>query len=111
MKSLTRSLAALTATIIASLLAPSTSGKLISEAVITKTLVLLDNWATKETHFLFFKYLSETIGHELEFVMASQGPHSVKHYDQYYYDNIILMAPSIKGKSLHISLLIAFTRE
>ena len=46
MKSFQRAIVAITVTIIASLLASNTSGKLISEAVITKTLVLLDNWAT-----------------------------------------------------------------
>lgn len=28
--------------------------------------------------------------------MADVGPPMVKHYDQFYYDNIILMAPSFK---------------
>ena len=57
---------------------------------------------------MFFKYLSGTIGHELEFVMADQGPQTVKHYDQYYYDNIILMAPSIKGKFIYNRLILVF---
>ena len=34
-------------------LAPA-SAKLISDEVTTKTLVLFDNWATIETHSLFF---------------------------------------------------------
>lgn len=77
--------------------------KLMSEAQITKTLVLLDNWATQETHSLFFKYIQDTLGHEIEFVMANTGPSTaVKHYDQYYFENIIVMSPSIKGKSVKI---------
>ena len=100
MKSLKRDFACFIAATSAIFFAPQTSGKLISEDKLTQTLVLLDNWATIETHSIFFNYLAKTVGHELEFVMASQGPHSVKHYDQYYYDNIILMTPSIKGKSI-----------
>lgn len=30
-----------------------------------KTLVLLDNWATVETHSHFFDHIRETLGHEL----------------------------------------------
>ena len=103
MKSLKRDFACFIAAISLSFFATQSSGKLISDATQTKTLVLLDNWATKETHSIFFNHLANTIGHELEFVMAKDGPHSVKHYDQYYYDNILLMAPSIKGKSTQSS--------
>ena len=69
------------AAILAVLFAPQTSGNLISTNQAVKTLVLLDDWATVETHSIFFNHLAKTIGHELEFVMANQGPHSVKHYD------------------------------
>lgn len=62
--------------------------------------MLLDNWATVETHSTFFDHISKTIGHEIEFVMANQVNLSVKHYDQYYYDNIILMAPSMKENEI-----------
>ena len=34
--------------------------------------MLLDDWATVETHSTFFNYLSKTIGHEIEFEMANQ---------------------------------------
>lgn len=59
---------------------------------------MLDNWATVETHSVFFNHLTERLGHKLEYAMASTGPHIVKHYDEYYFDNIIFMAPSSKGK-------------
>ena len=97
MKLSKRDFALFIAAISAILFVPQTSGKLISEDVQVKTLVLLDNWGTVETHSIFFDHLSKTIGHEIEYVMANQVDLSVKHYDQYYYDNIILMAPSIRG--------------
>ena len=36
---------------------------LISEEEVTKTLVVLDNWATVETHSMFFAHLKDTLGH------------------------------------------------
>jgi len=76
------------------------SGGLISEEHVTKTLVVLDNWATIETHSMFFNHIKDKLGHHIEYAMASTGPHIVKHYDEYYFDNIIFMAPSSKGKLL-----------
>ena len=76
-----------------------TNAGLISEEEVTKTLVVLDNWATIETHSMFFSHLKDKLGHQVEYAMAGTGPHIVKHYDEYYFDNIIFMAPSSKGKS------------
>ena len=75
-----------------------TDAKLILQEHVTKTLIVLDNWAIIETHSVFFKHLKDKLGHKLEFAMASTGPQIVKHYDEYYFDNIIFMAPSSKGK-------------
>ena len=61
-----------------------------------KTLVLLDNWATIETHSIFFETLRKDGGHTLQFEMASSGP-QIKYYEEYFFDNIILMAPSVRG--------------
>ena len=47
---------------------------LIKEDTATKTLVLLDDWATIETHSMFLKHIQEKLGHEVEFAMAEQGP-------------------------------------
>ena len=74
--------------------------KFISEKVETKTLVLLDNWATIETHSIFFDHLRSEIGHQVEFAMADVGPPVVKLYDSFFYDNIILMAPSFKESEI-----------
>ena len=84
----------------------------MSEDVETKTLVLLDNWATIETHSVFFDHLKSEIGHVVEFAMGDVGPPVVKHYDQFFYDNIILMAPSFKeseiAKGLKVNDLLDF---
>ena len=36
----------------------------------SRTLVLLDNYATIETHSLFFRHLEDKLGHHLDFEMA-----------------------------------------
>lgn len=97
---------------------------LIQERVVTKTLVLLDDWAIKETHSKFFEILKYTLGHKLQFAMITEAPQTEGRasYDKYYFKdqvvkettsgesveseegitklhwNIILMAPSVKGK-------------
>jgi len=43
------------------------------------------------------KYLEEKLGHHLTFEMAD-AKIKIKEHDDWVYDNIILMAPSIKGK-------------
>jgi hypothetical protein len=44
------------------LLAGLASGKLVSDEVLTKTLVVLDNWATIGTHSALFNHLF-SLGH------------------------------------------------
>lgn len=76
---------------------------LISEDTATKTLVVLDDWATVETHSILFEHIGKSgkLGHEIEFAMASKGPQGkVKHRDAYYFDNIVLMAPSTKENEM-----------
>ena len=75
---------------------------LISDERATKTLVLVDDWATIETHSAFFDHIKMNLGHEIEYAISTEGPAGkVKHHDAYYFDNIIMMAPSTKGKSQH----------
>jgi hypothetical protein len=57
--------------------------------------VLLDNWATVETHSLFFDHLKTNLGHQMEYAMASEAP-LIKYHDKQYFENIILMTPSVK---------------
>jgi len=78
-------------------LATTVKAGLISETKVTKTLVLVDDWATVETHSLFFDHVKGNLGHEIEYAMANQGPDGkIKHHDAYYFDNIVMMAPSTK---------------
>lgn len=65
-----------------------------------QTLVLLDDWATVETHSLFFDSLRKD-GHNLLFETANPAP-PIKYYEYFFYDNIVLMSPSVKGKYICI---------
>lgn len=60
-----------------------------------RTLVLLDNMATKNTHSIFFSSL-ESRGHQLHFHHAESTSFSLRDFGEYQYDNIIMMAPSAK---------------
>jgi hypothetical protein len=64
----------------------------------SRTLVLLDSYATIETHSLFFRHLEDKLGHHLDYEMADSKV-NFKQFDQWRYENVVLMAPSIKGKS------------
>ena len=61
-----------------------------------QTLVLVDDWSLLQTHSLFFESLRKD-GHSLAFESANPPP-AIKYYESYFFDNIILMAPSVKGK-------------
>lgn len=65
-----------------------------------QSLVLLDDWSIIETHSIFFDSLKKD-GHQLDFQMVNPAP-SIKYYEQYFYDNIILMAPSTKGMQIFV---------
>ena len=80
-----------------------------------KTLVLVDTWATLETHSIFFEHI-KSMGagnHTLEFKLISGNPNDpvgIQQFNKYFYDNIILMAPTVKsfGKDLKIQQLLEF---
>ena len=59
-----------------------------------------------ESHSIFFDHIGQgKLGHEIEFAMANQGPSGkVKHHDAYYFDNIVLMSPSIKENEMAADL-------
>ena len=93
-------------------LASTVKAGLISEQKVTKTLVLVDDWATVETHSLFFDHVRSNLGHEIEYAMASQGPSGkVKHHDAYYFDNMVMMAPSIKESDIAEGLGVTHLNE
>eukprot|EP00347_Sterkiella_histriomuscorum_P002855 403366536 len=60
-----------------------------------QTLVLLDDYSIVESHSIFFDSLTKD-GHSLQYEMISPNPPAIKYYEDYYFDNIILMAPSVK---------------
>lgn len=79
------------------------------------TLVLVDTWATLETHSIFFEHIRAMGGgnHTLEFKLISGSPNEpvgIQQFNKYFYDNIILMAPTVKsfGQDLKIKHLLEF---
>lgn len=58
--------------------------------------MVVDDWGTVETHSEFFGHIKRELGHKVEFSMAA-SVQKFKLHDAYYFDNIVLMTPSIKG--------------
>jgi hypothetical protein len=77
----------------------SSSASLIPKKEGIQTLVLLDDWATIDTHSILFESMKKD-GHHLVFESVSPAP-AIKYYDEFFYDNIILMAPAAKGKIIN----------
>jgi len=105
------------AIIAAGLAAGLASAGLIKEDTATKTLVLLDDWALKESHALFFDHVHTRLGHQVEFAMANEGPQERAGGDEsaLAFRNIILMAPSLKeaevATGFSVDQLVAFMKE
>lgn len=57
------------------------AGGLIKQDTATKTLVLLDDWATIETHSILFDHVMGTLGHQLEFDMPGSTTGRVRSDD------------------------------
>jgi oligosaccharyltransferase complex subunit beta len=74
-----------------------------------RTLVLLDNWAIRETHSVFFKSLRDR-GYELTFKTADDSTLSLVKYGEYLYDNLIIFAPSVEefGGSIDVAAITGF---
>ena len=59
--------------------------------------MLLDDWATVETHSILFDHVKNTLGHEIEYEMTGQSTGRVRPGDGLSkVDNIILLAPTSK---------------
>ena len=58
-----------------------------------KTLVLLDDWHTIDTHSLFFEQI-KSMGYLLEFKMIDDSDIKLTYFGEYLYTNIIYMASS-----------------
>jgi len=78
------------------------AGTFVQEKNQNITLVLVDTWATLETHSIFFEHIKTMGGgnHTLEFKLISGSPNDpvgIQQFNKYFYDNIILMAPTVKS--------------
>jgi len=65
--------------------------------------VILDSWATIETHSVMLRHLEDTLGHQVHYEMADKKIRFREH-EQWLWDNVILMAPSIKESVLDDSI-------
>lgn len=74
--------------------------KMIDESNLSRTLVVLDNWATVETHSRFFDHLSHDLEHEVRFAMMDTEWLEYKELESWRVDNVIFMAPSIKESTI-----------
>jgi len=74
-----------------------------------RTLVVVDTWATLETHSIFFDHIRQmgAGNHTLEFRLISgsaQESQVIQQFNKYLYDNIILMAPTVKSFGLDMKI-------
>ncbi|XP_054776431.1 dolichyl-diphosphooligosaccharide--protein glycosyltransferase 48 kDa subunit [Prosopis cineraria] len=72
-------------------------------------LVLLDDFAIKSSHSLFFKSL-QSRGFDLDFKLADDPKISLQRYGQYLYDGLILFCPTIErfGGSIDAAAILDF---
>jgi len=69
------------------------SSQSLVDAAKQRTLVLLDNSQIRSTHSTFFGALKAQ-GHELTFVEAYENDSPLQKYGDYFYENLIMFAPS-----------------
>lgn len=74
-----------------------------------RVLVLLDNFAIKSSHSLFFKSL-QTRGFDLDFKLADDPKISLQRYGKYLYDALIIFSPTAErfGGSLDQAAIMDF---
>ena len=58
-----------------------------------RTLILVENYGIKESHSIFFGYLSAA-GHDLTYKMADDSTLAVFQFGDLLYDNVVIVAPS-----------------
>jgi len=75
----------------------------------TKTLVLVDTLATRETHSIFLKDLTER-GHQVTVKSADEPSLMLSRYGEHLYDNLVLLCPGVEefGGSLSVEAIVAF---
>ncbi|KAK9286013.1 hypothetical protein L1049_025216 [Liquidambar formosana] len=74
-----------------------------------RILVLLDDFAFKSSHSIFFNSL-QTRGFELDFKLADDPKITLQRYGQYLYDALILFSPTAErfGGSLDLAAVVDF---
>ncbi|KAL7231951.1 hypothetical protein ACSBR2_010049 [Camellia fascicularis] len=74
-----------------------------------RILVLLDDFALKSSHSIFFKALQNR-GFELDFKLADDRQINLQRYGQYMYDGLVLFAPNTErfGGSLDLADVLDF---
>jgi len=74
-----------------------------------RTLVLIDNANTKETHSIFFGSLKDK-GYELMYRTADDPSLALVKYGEFLYDNLIIFSPSVEefGGSLNVRAITDF---
>ena len=87
--------------VVSSLILSLLFGAFVKSNVLSKkegiqTLVLIDDYSIIETHSILFDSMRRD-GHVLQFEMVTAQTPAIKYYEDYYHDNIILMAPSVRG--------------
>ena len=85
------------------------------ESNIKKTLVLLDDWHTIDTHSLFFNQIKD-MGYTLEYKMIDDNDIKLTYFGEYLFTNIIYMASSYnedisKKSEINIQNLLKFIDE
>ena len=72
-----------------------------------KTLIILDNIAIKETYSSFFQILKDH-NHEIDIKMNDSSKITLKKFDDFIYNNIIFIAPSIQKFQYKIKEIMDF---
>ena len=85
------------------------AGTFVAEKSQNKTLVLVDTWATLETHSIFFDHIRQmgSGNHTLEFKLLTgheSGKVDIQKFNKYFYDNVILMAPTAKSFGIDLAV-------
>jgi oligosaccharyltransferase complex subunit beta len=69
-----------------------------------RILVLLDDFAVKSSHSLFFKSL-QSRGFDLDFKLADDPKIALQRYGQYLYDALVLFSPTIEREFCIFNIL------
>ncbi|KAJ7958473.1 Dolichyl-diphosphooligosaccharide--protein glycosyltransferase 48 kDa subunit [Quillaja saponaria] len=69
-------------------------------------LVLLDGFAIKSSHSLYFKSL-QSRGFDLEFKLADEPKIALHRYGQYLYDGLVLLCPTIE-RTIDLAAIVNF---